>query len=200
MKRRLMRAGFTGLIMAVGLLLGVLLAIKLDASAARTLGRTVLHVSQDAPVAIDGKMVTITIGLDVQVSGISGTLRALPSTPVVVVGDGEKLVDGLGNEYVIGGDPDVAVEEWTVYEDDGDLSIAGNVRNVATDKRFSAVVAEFRFYDAKGKLVGAMNEWIGGGWIDPGQSYPFAMKRVGKIGAFARYEVKLHVRDWTTIK
>lgn len=200
MKQQLMRFGFAGLMMASGLLLGVLLAIKMDALAAPTLGRTVLHISQDAPIEIDGKKITLTIGLDVQVSGISGTLRALPSTPSVVVGNGEKLVDGLGNEYAIEGDPDVAMEEWTVYEDDGDFSITGSVRNTATDKRFSAVVAEFRFYDAKGKLVDATNDWIGGGWIDPGQSYPFTMKRVGKIGAFARYEVKLHVRDWTAIK
>ena len=199
-KFRTIRVGLTGLMMAVGLLLGILLAIKLDVSAAQVMGRTVLHISQDAPIVIDGKPITITIGLDVQVSGISGTLRALPSTPVVVVGNREKLVDGLGNEYTIGGDPDVVVEEWTVYEDDGGLSIAGSVRNAAANKRFSAIVAEFRFYDTRGKLVDATNDWIGGGWVDPGTSYSFAMKRVGKIGAFARYEVKLHVRDWMIIK
>lgn len=158
---------------------------------------TVMHVSQAVPVMVNGKTITVTVGLDVSVSGVSETVRALPSTPVVVVGNGKKMVDALGNEYVVEGDPDVAVEEWTAYEDDGYLSIVGSVRNTATGKRFSAVVADFRFYDAKGKLVDATNDGIGGGWIDPGESYPFTMKRVGEIGAFAWYEVRLQVRDWT---
>lgn len=200
MKQRLVVLCGVMVVTVAGMLWGILLDPKMEAWAAGPLERSVIHVSQDAPVVIEGKTITISVGLDVQIRGVSGTVRALPSTPVVVVGSGDRLVDALGNEYVIGGDPDVAVEEWTVYEDDGDLSIVGSVRNDATGKRFSGAVVDFRFYDAKGKLVDARNEGIGGAWIDPGESYPFTMKRVSEMGAFVRYEVKIQVRDWTEVK
>lgn len=169
--------------------------------------RQAVPVMIEAPVMVDGEMVTVTapltvmVGLQVEVTG--ATVKALPAAPATVVvtnsvaGD---LTDDLGTPYTIEDiDPDIALEGWTAYiRPNGWWAVAGDILNEHKNQRFSIIDFRLRFYK-DGELVGVENFAASGRWVDPGERMPFETTTTMQPGDFDTYTMTISGGDWTDV-